>query len=59
MSAGLVKISYTHANLKSASGAAQKANMLAVGYQHNFSRRTALYARIDNSGAQIGVRHRF
>lgn len=54
--AGLVKVSYTRADLKPASGAAQKANMLAVGYQHNFSRRTALYAqyaRIDNNSAGI------
>ena len=50
----LFKASFTRANVKRATGAALKADMLALGYQYNLSRRTAVYAnyaRVDNNDA--------
>jgi predicted porin len=53
--AGLIRASYAHVELSGATAALNgDADRLALGYVHNLSKRTALYAtvsQIDNSGA--------
>ena len=52
---GLIKASYTATNQNAGAGD-NDANMLALGYVHNLSARTAIfatYSRIDNKGASV------
>jgi predicted porin len=58
--AGVVRASFGRADLKGGAAGSTTANdadatLLAIGYVHNLSKRTALYgtyAQIDNKGAQ-------
>lgn len=55
LGSGLIKASYTSANQNAAAGN-NDGNLLAVGYVHNLSKRTAVYttlSRINNKGASI------
>lgn len=52
---GQLKFSYVHADQSGANTDANDSSMLALGYVHHLSKRTALYgtyARIDNRGTQ-------
>ena len=58
--AGVIKASYSFVKLDDGFGGADpKANKLALGYVHNLSKRTALYATVaratSKNGYQIGV----
>ena len=54
--AGVVRVSYVNANASGAATDSNDASQLAVGYLHNLSKRTSLYAtvaRVNNKGNAV------
>jgi len=59
MGAGYIPVSYTTGKNKSAAANGQQSNQFAIGYVHNLSKRTALYANYaslkNKNGAALNV----
>jgi predicted porin len=54
--AGEIRASYIHTNVKHSAFGADDGDMFAIGYVHNLSKRTAVYAtyaRVDNKGSGV------